>query len=74
MTRKQDIIAGTNSGTYVYINPGNPAQEGAQWERMLLEGTGSSNYLANMDCDRKLEIVNSHLGGKPDVPGQCILA
>jgi len=67
--RKQDIIAGTNSGSYVYINPGNPAQEGSQWERTLLEGTGSSNYLANMDCDRKMEIINSDLGGKPEYQG-----
>ncbi len=67
--KKQDIIAGTNAGTFVYINPGNPAQEGAQWERMLLEGTGSSNYLAHMDCDGKMEIVNSHLGSTPDYKG-----
>ena len=67
--KNQDIIAGTNSGTYVYTNPGNPAQDGAQWERTLLEGTGSSNYLANMDCDRKLEIVNSYRGVKPDYQG-----
>jgi len=67
--KNQDIIAGTNSGTYVYTNPGNPTLEGAQWERTLLEGTGSSNYLANMDSDRKLEIINSDLGTKPDYNG-----
>jgi len=68
--RKPDIIAGTNQGTYVYLNPGDPAQEGAQWERQLLaEGTGSSNYLADMDGNRKLDIVNSDLGSKPDYQG-----
>jgi hypothetical protein len=67
--KRQDIIAGTNAGTYVYINPENPAQEGAQWERLLLEGTGSSDYLADMDRDGKMEIVNSHLGTKPDYKG-----
>ena len=67
---KPDIIAGTNQGTFVYINPGNPAQDGAQWERQLLaEGTGSSNYLADMDCNRKLDIVNSQLGASPDYQG-----
>ncbi len=72
--RKQDIIAGTNAGTFVYINPGNPAQEGAQWERMLLgEGTGSSNYLANMDCDQKNGDSKFSSGRQAGLPGQYIL-
>ena len=68
--RKPDIIAGTNGGTYVYLNPGNPAQNGAAWERQLLaDGTGSSNYLADMDSNGKLDIINSQIGPKPDYIG-----
>ena len=64
---KQDIIAGTNLGTYVYINPGNPAEEGEQWQKILIaEGTGSSNYLDDINGDGKVEIINSHLGTKAD--------
>jgi hypothetical protein len=63
----QDIIAGTNHGTYVYMNRGKPAQDGAQWEKILLaEGSGSSNYLEDMDKDGKPDILNSHLGTKED--------
>ena len=64
---KQDIIAGTKQGTYVYRNPGTPAEDAAQWQKTLIAaGTGYSNYLADMDCDGKMDIINSHMGSKED--------
>jgi len=61
---KLDILVGGRQGAVIFINPGNPAQAGALWEKIRFpEGTGSSLYLDDMDGDGKLDVINSFLHG-----------
>jgi len=59
----EDIIAGGNGGTSIFINPGTPDAPGAQWERVQLPGvTGSSLYVDDLNGDGTADILNTHLG------------
>jgi hypothetical protein len=61
---KEDIIVGGRKGAVVFINPGNPGQVGAAWEKIALpEGTGSGIYLDDLNGDGRVDIINSLLHG-----------
>ncbi len=56
----EDIIAGERRGAFLFINPGNPAQEGAVWEKIAFpEKTGGSFYLDDLNGDGKTDLLNS---------------
>ena len=60
----EDIIVGGRQGAVLFINPGNPTQLGASWEKVdFPEGTGSSFYLDDLNGDGKIDILNSLLHG-----------
>ena len=60
----EDIIVGERRGAFLFINPGNPAREGAQWEKIAFpEKTGGSFYLHDLDGDGKTDLLNSSSGG-----------
>jgi len=60
----EDIIVGGRQIAVIFINPGNPAQAGATWEKIPIdEETGSSIYLDDVNGDGKTDIVNSFLHG-----------
>ena len=59
-----DIIAGGRQGAVIYINPGEPAQAEAVWEKASFpEETGSALYLDDLDGDGTLDVVNTFLHG-----------
>ena len=61
---REDIVAGGNAGSIIFINPEDPEQDGVVWERVLLnEETGSSNYLDDINGDGEIDIINSKLRG-----------
>ena len=58
---KDDLIVGGTKGTVLFINPGNPTQAGAVWEKIFLpSGTGESIYLDDMNGDGKLDVISSN--------------
>ena len=60
----EDIIVGERRGAFLFINPGNPAQEGAVWEKIAFpEKTGGSFYLDDLDGDGKIDLLNSSSEG-----------
>jgi hypothetical protein len=57
---KKDIIVGGTQGAVLFLNPDNPTQGGAVWEKIPLpEGTGSTLYLDDLNGDGKTDIINS---------------
>lgn len=65
-----DIVAGGNQGAVLFLNPGNPDQQGSVWTKVALpEGTGSSLYIDDINNDGKIDLINSHTGLKPDYAG-----
>ena len=60
----EDIIVGGNQLAVIFINPGNPTQTGALWEKIPIDvETGSSLYLDDVNGDGETDIVNSYLHG-----------
>lgn len=60
----EDIIVGGRQGAVLFINPGNPAQSGASWEKVEFpEGMGSSFYLDDLDGDGNKDLLNTLLHG-----------
>lgn len=56
----EDIIVGGNLGAVLFLNPQNPTQVGATWEKVPLPAeTGSSIYLDDINGDSKTDIINS---------------
>lgn len=56
----EDIIAGERRGAFLFINPGNPIQEGAHWKKIAFpEKTGGSFYLDDLNGDGKTDLLNS---------------
>jgi hypothetical protein len=61
---KLDIIAGGRQGAVIFINPGDPVQAGAAWEKVSFpEDTGSALYLDDLNKDGKPDVVNTLLHG-----------
>lgn len=61
---KEDIIAGGRQGAALFINPGNPVQIDAFWEKINFpDGMGSSFYLDDLDGDGKKDLLNTFLHG-----------
>jgi len=75
---RQDIIVGGRKGVVIFLNPGNPAIQGAVWQKTNLpyQNMGSSIYLDDINGDDRLDIVNTLLYGNvswtdaPYVSGQ----
>jgi hypothetical protein len=60
----EDIIVGGGEGAALFINPENPDQSGASWEKIAFpEGMGSSFYLDDLNGDGKMELLNTLLHG-----------
>jgi hypothetical protein len=60
----EDIIAGGRQGAVLFINPGNPAQVDATWEKINFpDGMGSSFYLDDLDGDGEPDLLNTLLHG-----------
>ena len=58
---KDDLIVGGTEGAVLFINPGNPTQGGAEWEKIPLpSGTGESIYLDDLNGDGRPDIINSN--------------
>ena len=58
---KNDLIVGGTDGTVLFVNPGNPAQAGASWEKIFLPaGTGESIFLDDVNGDGRLDVVSSN--------------
>ncbi len=68
-----DIIVGGNQGAMLFINPGNPDQQEAVWEKVALPEdlgeTGSSLYLDDLNEDGKTDLLNTYTGAVTDDPG-----
>jgi hypothetical protein len=61
---REDIIAGGRQGAVLFINPGNPAQAGAAWEKIAFpEGMGGSFYLDDLNGDGNTDLLNSNSQG-----------
>jgi hypothetical protein len=61
----EDIIVGGRQGAVLFINPGNPTQAGAAWEKVAFpEGMGGSFYLDDLDGDGKKDVLNSNSQGE----------
>ena len=60
----EDIIVGGRQLAVIFINPGNPTQTGALWEKIPIGvETGSALYLDDVNGDGETDIVNSYLHG-----------
>lgn len=57
-----DIIVGGSKCAYIFVNPGNPDEEGARWEvkTNLPTGTGVCINLDYMNNDGKIDLVSSN--------------
>ena len=61
----EDIIVGERRSAFLFINPGNPTQEDASWEKIAFpEGTGGSFYLDDLNGDGNTDLLNSSSWGK----------
>jgi hypothetical protein len=61
----EDIIVGGRQGAVLFINPGNPAQVDASWEKIAFpEGMGGSFYLDDLNGDGNTDLLNSNSQGK----------
>src|SRR5210317_439097 len=53
----EDIIVGGRQGAVLFINPGNPTQAGAAWEKVAFpEGMGGSFYLDGLNGDGNTDL------------------
>ena len=60
----KDIIVGGRQGAVLFINPGNPAREGALWEKVdFPDGMGGSFYLDDLDGDGNIDLLNTNSKG-----------
>jgi len=60
----EDIIVGGGEGAVLFINPEDPDQSGASWEKITFpEGMGSSFYLDDLNGDGKMDLLNTLLHG-----------
>jgi hypothetical protein len=66
--KKIDLTAGGTQGAIIFLNPGNPCQQSAAWQKIPLSDnsgkTGSSIYLDDLNGDGKLDLINSYEGEK----------
>jgi hypothetical protein len=61
----EDIIVGGRQGAVLFINPGNPTQAGAAWEKVAFpEGMGGSFYLDDLNGDGNTDLLNSNSQGE----------
>lgn len=66
-----DFVIGGDSGAYIFLNPTNPTDPLAAWDKLLLdEYSGSSVNLADVDKDGRVDILNTSGGGvSPELAG-----
>jgi hypothetical protein len=61
-----DIIIGGSKSAYIFVNPGNPSEEGASWgEKIHLpKGTGGCINLDDMNNDGRTDLLSSNYNSK----------